>query len=136
VGAWPVSGTWQGRSNVVIFVVLFAKVPGVAGVAAPAQPPRPRPAVVAAPQPAAPAAEPAPPPPPPPAPEATPTGEVLDAFDRLDQPLHVASALTAPSQVGMGPAFVAGVVVRVALLAAPLGVLRFARWRRVRIPGR
>ncbi|MEA2646832.1 MAG: hypothetical protein QOE92_1915, partial [Chloroflexota bacterium] len=29
VGAWPVSGTWQGHSNVVIYVVLFAKVSGV-----------------------------------------------------------------------------------------------------------
>ena len=135
VGAWPVPGTWQGHSNVVIYVVLFAKVSGATGPGGPAPPPAkpaPRPAAVAPPPPQP---EVAPAPAPEPAPEDLASGAVLDAVDRHDQPIPVASAWKAPSRSGSGPLFVAGVAVRLALLAAPLGVLRLFRWRRVRLPG-
>jgi uncharacterized protein YkwD len=123
VGAWPATGVWTGAggplSGVVVFAVMFARVPGAGG------PPPPRPApppAVAAPR-VAPPPAPAPqqPPAPPPAPSAAPVTQVLDASDRMGAQLRTVArplSIRRADRTLLGPALLGGLAI---LLVGVLG---------------
>jgi uncharacterized protein YkwD len=131
VGAWPAPDGWApggGRSGVVVFSVIFARVSGVVG---PAGPPPPPPAPVAA------APPPAPPPPSgpetaPPPPEPSPASQVLGDHDGVTLAAPLADTLP-PVVTGaaVGPAFLRRLGFMMLALLLPGAILAVAVWRRV-----
>jgi hypothetical protein len=130
VGAWPATGAWSGgdgtpRNNVILFAVIFARIPGVVGPAPPRVAALPPPPVAAAPAP--------PPPPvaaePPPAP--APTAQVLND-SHVERHITVGPLTVARSNtVGVGPALLEGFAVLVLLLLGPpIGIAAALRSRR------
>jgi hypothetical protein len=139
VGAWPAAGAWSGAggalSGVVVFAVMFARVPGAGGPAPPPAAPRP---VVAAP-PAAPpaAAAPAPPVPPPPPASAPPVSQVLDAADRMRAQLRTVARplpLRSVPQTPLGPAVLGGLAILLVLALGTTTALGAAFQERRRKP--
>jgi hypothetical protein len=126
VGAWPAPSGWGpagGRSGVVVFAVIFARVPGVFGPAPPPPPPQP---AVAAPAPPLPtAAEPAPQPP-----EPSPTSQVLADHDGVTLAAPLADMMPeAVTGAAVGPAFLLRVVPMLLVLAVAPAVAAVATWR-------
>lgn len=133
VGAWPSSGPWTGaggpRDNVILYAVIFARIPGVVGPA----PPR----VAALPPPPPPPPPPAPPPvavAPPPAP--APTAQVLND-SHVERHITVGPLTIARStSAAVGPAFLEGFAVLLLLvLGPPIGMTAAIRARRRPSPG-
>ena len=139
VGAWPAVGTWTGGGSalngVVVFAVIFARVPGGGG------PPPPR----AAPPPAV-AAPPAAPtviaaaPPAPPAPPASPPAayQVRDTSDRIRAELRTIVGrpppLRATQRGWLGPAWLGGLAIGLVLVLGTTTALGAAFQERRRTP--
>jgi uncharacterized protein YkwD len=133
VGAWPAAGPWTGaggpRDNVIVFAVIFARIPGVVGPGPPrvaALPPPPRVAAPAPPPPVAPAPPPAPP----------PVAQVLND-SHVERHIKVGPLVIARSNSAViGPAFLEAVAVLLLLiLGPPIGMATARRARRGPPPG-
>jgi uncharacterized protein YkwD len=128
VGAWPAATPWTGaggpRDNVILYAVIFARLPGMVGPA----PPR----VAALPPP--PAEAPAPPPPvaaPPPPPAPAPSAQVLND-SHVERHITIGPLIIARStSAAIGPAFLEGFAILLLLvLGPPIGIAAAGRRRR------
>jgi uncharacterized protein YkwD len=139
VGAWPAAGTWSGagspQTGVIVFAVMFARVPGMGGPA----PPRSAPPPAVAPRPpvpplAAASAQPAPLPPPT-SPE--PTSQVRDVHDRLGAEVRTATHLLparSSDKTPLGPPLLGGLAILLVLVLGPTTALGAALRQRRKTP--